>query len=117
MTIKSLTTITALALSTLALSLPAIGQDRIVSKAYEIALRDFQAPATANGGVGFKECSSCPQNLKRVTPDTRYLLDGRSVRLQDFRDAVAAISDRDEAMVVVLHHLETDTVVSLNLSQ
>jgi hypothetical protein len=112
MTIKTL-----IAISALACSLTALAQDRIVSKAYEIALSNFQAPATANGGVGFKECASCPQYLKRVTPDTRYMLDGSAVRLEDFRKAVAAVSNRDNAMVVVLHHLESDTVKSLKLSQ
>jgi hypothetical protein len=111
MNIKS---IVAIALLSLGLSLAATGQ--VVSQAYEVALSDFRAPATLNGGVAFKQCESCERQLVRVTAATRYAINGKAVRLKDFRKAVSQASDRDEKTVIVLHHLESDTVSSLDVS-
>ena len=90
--------------------------DDVVSRAYEVALNDFRAPATENGGIAFKPCSSCERRLVRVTAGTRYAVNGRTVRLEDFRKAVNQAHDRDEKTVIVLHHLESDTIESLDVS-
>jgi len=89
--------------------------DDVVSRAYEVALSEFRAPATENGGVSFKLCPSCEPQLVRVTADTRYAVNGKAVRLEDFRKAVSQARDRDEKTVIVLHHLESDTIVSLDV--
>jgi hypothetical protein len=36
--------------------------------------------------------------------------------LTDFRKAILLVQDRRNAMVTVLHHLESDTVVSIDAS-
>jgi len=110
MTIK-----TTFIIALLGLSLPAAAEFQTVSLAYEIALSDFRAPASANGGVVFKECSTCEQKSVRATPDTSYLVNGRSLELAKFREAVARVSDRDGTTLTVLHHLESDTIVSIKV--
>lgn len=104
----------AVALLGLGISLTAHGD--VVSQAYEVALSDFRAPATENGGVAFKTCSTCERQVVRVTEQTRYAINGKAVRFDDFRKAVTRVRDRDDATVIVLHHLESDTVVSLDVS-
>jgi hypothetical protein len=52
----------------------------------------------------------------RVTSGTHYTVNGKTVRLQDFRKAVSQANDRDDKTVIVLHHLESDTVVSIAVS-
>jgi len=94
----------------------ASAENTVISMAYEIYLSNFRAPVTANGGVTFKECEQCEQRSVRVTPDTRYAINGKAVRLEDFRKAVSQADDRDETVVIVLHHLESNTVESLNVS-
>ena len=111
MNIKS---IVAIALLSLGLSLAATGQ--VVSQAYEVALSEFRPPATDNGSVAFKECGDCERRLVRVTASTRYAINSKNVRLKDFRKAVSQASDREDKTVIVLHHLESDTVSSLNVS-
>ena len=111
MNIKILLTVTLICLG-----LAAAAEDRIISQAYEVALSDFRAPATPNGGVAFKPCSNCERISVRVTPATRYSINGKSVRLEDFRTAVRQASDRDKKGVIVLHHLESDTIQSLDVS-
>jgi len=111
MNIKS---IFAIALLSLGFSLAATGQ--VVSQAYEVALSEFRPPATENGSVGFRECADCERKLVRVTPGTRYAINGKTVRLDDFRRAVSQAGDREDKTVVVLHHLESDTVTLLDVS-
>lgn len=88
----------------------------VVSQAYEVALSDFRAPGTANGTVSFKECDECDSRTIRVTGNTRYAINGKSVRFEEFRKAVAAAHNRDKVAVTVLHHLESDTVEFINVS-
>jgi len=105
-----------LAVTLICLGLTAAAEDRIITLAYEITLSDFNAPVTANGGVTFKECADCEQIRTRVTPATRYAINNKTVRLEDFRKAVGQVRDRDDHLVIVLHHLESDTIKSLNVS-
>ncbi len=107
---------TLLVVTLICLGLSAAAEDRIISRAYEIALSDFNAPVTQNGGVTFKECADCEQIRTRVTPATRYAINDKTVRLEDFRKAVGQVRDRDDHLVIVLHHLESDTIKSLNVS-
>ncbi len=105
MKIKTLMTVTLLCLGQLA-----FGQGQIISQAYEISLDKFRAPATTNGGVSFQECDECNRMNVRVTAGTRYTINGKAVRLEDFKKAVSRVRDRDEVTLTVLHHLESDTV-------
>ena len=107
---------TLFAITLICLGLSAAAEDRIITVAYEIALSDFQAPVTQNGGATFKTCATCERIIVRVTPATRYSINGKSVRLDDFRKAVRQASDRDNKGVIVLHHLESDTIKSINVS-
>jgi hypothetical protein len=111
MTIKTLITVTLLCLG-----LSAAAQDRIVSQAYEVQLSEFRAPATENGGAAFKECRDCTRMIVRVTSGTRYSINGEALSLENFRLTIAQTSDRDEKSVTVLHHLESDTIVSIDVS-
>ena len=97
------------------LGLSAAAYSDVVSQAYEVSLNDFRAPATENGGIAFKECPDCERRIVRVTSGTRYAINGERVRLKDFRKAVTQADDRDEKTVTVLHHLESNTIESLDL--
>ncbi len=107
---------TLLAVTLICFGLSAAAEDRIISRAYEITLSDFSAPVTQNGGVTFKECADCEQIRTRVTPATRYAINNKTVRLEDFRKAVGQVRNPEEKLVVVMHHLESDTIKSLNVS-
>ena len=90
--------------------------DKIVSLAYEVPLSEFRAPATTNGGASFRECSKCERHLVRVTAATHYVINGKSFRLQAFKEALMHAKDRDDKAVIVLHHLESDTIQSISVS-
>jgi hypothetical protein len=95
-------------------SATAMGQGRVISQAYEILLNNFQAPVSAVSTIVFKECDECEQQHARVTEATLYSVNGRSVRLEEFRIAVLQATDRDSKAVTVLHHLESNTVESID---
>ena len=93
-----------------------MGQGRVISQAYEVLLNNFQAPISASSTIAFKECDDCEPMHVRVTEATRYSVNGRSVRLEDFRIAILQVGDRDNMAVTVLHHLESNTVESIDAS-
>lgn len=105
-----------LTIALLVLSLPVAAEFTTVSLAYEIALSDFRVPATPSSGVQFRECEECDHKILRVTPHTRYVVNGQSVDLKEFRKRVFDVRDRAAATVIVLHHLESDTVESVSIS-
>ncbi len=98
------------------LSATATGQGRVISQAYEILLNNFQAPVSASSTIVFKECDECEQQHARVTETTIYSVNGRPVRLEEFRIAILQATDRDNKAVTVLHHLESNTVESIDAS-
>jgi hypothetical protein len=111
MNIKTLITITLLCLGQLAFGLGAV-----TSQGYEISLSKFRAPATANSNVVFQECDKCNRMNVRVTDGTRYTVNGKAVRLEDFKKAISRVSDRDKVTLTVLHHLESDTIEMIAVS-
>jgi hypothetical protein len=100
----------------LGLSLSMAAQSQVVSRAYEVGLEDFREPATENGGASFKACEDCARQLVRVTAATQYIVNGKTVRFDDFRKLVTTARRRGGADLVVLHHLESDTIKSINVS-
>ena len=107
-------TLIAIALLGLGISAAAFGQGKVVSMAYEVNLSAFHAPATSNGSISFKECGDCTKYLVRVTEATRYSVNGKSVRLADFKEACLLANDRNSKSVTILHHLESDTIQSID---
>lgn len=100
----------------LGLALPASADYEVVSLAHEIALSNFMAPATQNGGLSFKECSECETQAVRVTSNTQYVFNGKALQLDKFKQAIQPLRDRGSVSVIVLHHLESDTIVSVSVT-
>ena len=100
----------------LLLSFQASAEFTTVTRAYEIALSDFRVPATPSSGISFKVCADCEYITTRVTPRTRYDIGGRTVSLKEFRAAVFQIVDRAGETIIVMHHLESDTVTGVSAS-
>lgn len=114
MKIRTLAAIAALAM--ISLSATAGTNFVPVTQTYEVAIGDFQAPISANGMAIFKPCDKCDRISIRVTPDTRYIVNGKAITLDKFR---AAISDADRGALIpvaVMEHLESKTVVSIKVT-
>ena len=84
-----------------------------VSLAYEISGKDFTVPATPNGGLTLRRCDDCASQSIRVTDTTLYSFNGQQMILDRFKDALAA-APRNQVVLAVMHHLESDTVVRVS---
>ena len=103
-------------LTLLLLSMTAAAEFETVSLAYEVSLSNLRVPATPSSGVMFKECDDCLVKSLRVTPATEYRVNGKAMTLKEFRKNVFQIRDRANTWAVVLHHLESDTAVSVSIA-
>ena len=92
------------------LALPAAADFQTVSRAYEIALDNFSAPSTSNAAAIFRQCDECDPHTVRVTASTDYRINDKSVSLKEFRKSIFNVRNRSVETVIVLHHLESDTV-------
>ena len=111
MNIKTIFASALLGLSLLAANAVA----NVTSQAYEVDSKDFVAPVTTNGGATFKPCSDCDRQTVRVAAGTRYSINGRAVRLEEFRKAAAQVRGREGVSITVLHHLESDTIELIDI--
>ncbi len=102
-----------LVLTILGLSLTAAADFRTITEVHEVDLIFLRLPGTPSGTLSFAECADCDSQTIRVIPATRYLVNGRTVSLADFKRAVAGITNREDTVINVSHHLESNTVTKV----
>lgn len=105
-----------LVLVLLGLSLSAVAGFTTITEAYEVAVRDLRLPRYEGGTLTFKQCADCEAQTVRVTHGTRFVINGHSVKLKEFRKSLSQVSNRADESVIVLHHLESDTVTSVSVT-
>lgn len=105
-----------LVLVLLGLSLSAVAGFTTITEAYEVAVRDLRLPRYEGGTLTFKQCADCEAQTVRVTQGTRFVINGHSVKLKEFRKSLSQVSNRADESVIVLHHLESDTVTSVSVT-
>ena len=98
------------------LSLPAAAEFTTIERAYEIALSDFTVPVSQSGSVMFRQCADCETKIVRMTQATSFVINGESVELKEFRKSVFEIRDRVRTTVIVMHHLESDTITAVKVN-
>ena len=103
--------ITALLLT---LALPASADFTTIVEGYEVSIANVRLPQTQSGTIAFKRCASCPYETKRVAADVSWEFNGKRQRLENFREQLAAIADRDW-VITVAHHLKRDEIVSVSV--
>ena len=98
----------------LALTVPAAAQFRTIQLAHEIMPNDIRLPQYELGTLAFRSCSECRYTVKRVSADTRWIFNGRTLRFEDFRAELDAVEDVDRLSLTVLHHLEWDRITEVS---
>lgn len=99
----------------LTLAVPAAAQFTTIELAHEVALSELRLPSHESGTISFKACVECNYQTVRVSPGTRYVVNGRAVKLDDFRRATARIVERSTQAITVTHHLENNVVTAVEL--
>ncbi len=84
--------------------------------AIELALSDLTVPTSQHSRLMFRECDDCDSRSIRLTPQTQFKINGRSMRFDQFREAIRGVRNPDKATTIVLHHLESDTVKSISVT-
>lgn len=102
--------------SLISVALPVAAAFETISLAYEISLSNFRVPVTPSSAVSLQKCDDCEQISIRVTPGTTYAINDEVVTLEQFRKTVFDIRDRENETIIVLHHLESDTVLSVSVT-
>ena len=87
-----------------------------VEEAYEIPLNRFRMAGTTVGALAFKQCEECDIRVIRVTGNTEYVFRNERMTLPEFRKALVGVNDRSKKWIIVLHHLESDTVSRVTLN-
>lgn len=78
-------------------------------------------PATTNGMVSFQPW--CGGNCKdkymraRLTADTKFMLDGKVLRYEDFRRGYAAMRTGKDSYALVSFETDTNTVIEIEISR
>ena len=106
---------TLLALIILGLSFSAAADFRTTMEVWEVELVHLRLPSFESGTLTFSDCEKCDSLTLRVTPATRYTVNGRDVDLADFRRVVAGIVDRQYTIIDVFHDIATDTVLRVRV--
>lgn len=108
-------------LSTFAIGLMLLGMAAhadfvTVEEAYEVPLNSFRMPGTTAGALAIKTCDECDIQTIRVTGQTQYVFRNEHLTLAEFRKALGGVNQRDKKWIIVLHHLESDTVSRVTLN-
>ena len=99
----------------LGLSLTAAADFRTITEVHEVNLIFLRLPGTPSGTLSFAECADCDSQTIRVSPATHYIVNGRTVSLTDFKRAVSGIRNREDTVIDVSHHLESNTVTKVTV--
>ena len=79
-------------------------------------------PSTINGMMSFKawcddECNDQHKKRARLTPNTKFRLDGRAVKFDEFRRGYAAMRTGEDSYALVSFDTETNTVIKIEISR
>ena len=99
----------------LGLAMPVSADYVTIEQAYEVALSEVRLPRGPAGTIAFKPCSTCDVQTKRVDANTRWVINGKSVPLKEFREITEQVADRKTEAVTVLHHLKKDRVTAVSV--
>lgn len=98
------------------LASPAMTDFVTTLRAYEVALAGLTVPPSQHSRLMFRQCPDCDSESIRLTPQTRFLVNGRSVSIDRFRHATQQAITAAVVSVTVLHNLQSDTIASVSLT-
>jgi len=88
--------------------------------AVELSPDNIILPQTAGGTMTFKPCvGECDKDHKRarLTTGTKFAVDGRAVKFDEFRRDHATLRRSEESYALVSYETETNTVTRIEISR
>lgn len=101
-------------------SQPALAQLKTLMNAVETSPSNIILPGNTNGMVTFRPCDDqCDEEYERVSlnANTRFIVDGRAVKFDEFRREFATIKRAATSYALVSYDTETNTVISIQLAR
>ena len=89
---------------------------KTVARAYEVPLSELSLPVSSSGTVSFRQCDTCELLSVRSSANTRFLLNGQSLTLDEFRNAVRYAANAADRAVTVLCDLSANTILEIRTS-
>ncbi len=105
-TIRIIILSSLLTMSTLALADTTVRPTRT----YEALVQTVRLPARPTGTISVRECDDCDYETYRVTARTLYVVDNKSMRLDDFRKVVDRLRLGGDYPVNVTRDIQTNTI-------
>lgn len=103
-------TITVLLSLLLVASTAAIAQNYAPTRTYEVLVQSVRLPSDPGGTLTVKECDKCDYETYRVTERTVYSVDGKNMRLADFRQAIERLRLDGDHVVNVRRDIQSNTI-------
>ena len=103
----------------LTFSLPAMSQLTTRIEAVETSTALITVPTSPNGRLAFKPCAKrCDAEtvFKRLTPETRFVVQGQTVSFVDFRKNFYNQRRRTDGYALVSYDTEKNTVTSVAIT-
>ncbi len=97
----------------LVMSATAMAQDYAPTRTYEVLVQSVRLPSSPSGTITVKECDDCDYETYRVTERTVYSVDGKPVRLDDFRKVIESLELSSGHVVNVRRSLQSNTIVKV----
>ena len=99
---------------------PAAAQLKTVINAVETAPSNIILPQSSSGMMTFRPCADeCDKDHERVrvTPETKFSIDGSRVKWEDFRKQFTTIRQSDSSYALVSYETDTNVLISLEVSR
>lgn len=97
----------------------AFAQFDTLVRAVEVVPSNIILPASNNGMMTFRPCAEdCDADHERVrvTPETRFRIDGSGTKWENFRKVFPAISQSGKGYALVKYDTKNKTLISLEVA-
>jgi hypothetical protein len=115
------TTFHTAALATMLLLVqPAVAEIVTLVNAVETSPSSIILPSVANGMMTFNTCAGeCEDDFRRarITAETRFTVDGKAVKFEDFRREFADIKLSKTSYALVSYATDTNTVTRIDINR
>jgi hypothetical protein len=101
---------TALLTLLLLTSAAVMAQNYPPTRTYEVLVQAVRLPGSPNGTITVKECDACDYETYRVTDRTVYSIDGKNLRLHDFRLRIEELRQDGNHVVNVRRDIQSNTI-------
>ena len=110
---------TALLIALLGIALPAMADITTLINAVETSTSNVTVPTASSGHLSFKPCAvDCEEIIRvRLTPETRYVLNGATMEFIDFRREFYKLRRGSKNYALVSYDTQKNTVTSVRVGE